>query len=104
MAGVAAAFGLLASPARIRIMWILSQGESDVTGLAGRVGVALPAVSQHLAKLKLAGLVASRPEGRRQVYYVDDPDIAATIGAMITLLAARAGESSLRRRLDRKSA
>ncbi|MEU0429725.1 metalloregulator ArsR/SmtB family transcription factor, partial [Streptomyces canus] len=53
----AAAFGLLASAARLHIMWALSQGESDVTHLADRVGGALPAVSQHLAKLKLAGLV-----------------------------------------------
>ncbi|MEU8695407.1 metalloregulator ArsR/SmtB family transcription factor [Streptomyces sp. NPDC048665] len=89
------AFGLLASRSRLHIMWALSQGESDVTGLAGRVDMALPAVSQHLAKLKLAGLVAARPEGRRQVYYVDDPDIAATIGAMVALLAARAEQRPL---------
>ncbi|MEU0211648.1 transcriptional regulator, partial [Streptomyces canus] len=30
----AAAFGLLASAARLHIMWALSQGESDVTHLA----------------------------------------------------------------------
>ncbi|WP_055495001.1 helix-turn-helix transcriptional regulator [Streptomyces sp. TP-A0356] len=89
------AFGLLSSRSRLHIMWALSQGESDVTGLAGRVDMALPAVSQHLAKLKLAGLVAARPEGRRQVYYIDDPDIAATIGAMVALLAARAEQRSL---------
>lgn len=62
----AAAFGLLASSARLHLMWALSQGESDVTHLADRVGGALPAVSQHLAKLKLAGLVrsAARAGGR----------------------------------------
>ena len=82
-------FGLLASSARLHLMWALAQGESDVTHLADRVGGALPAVSQHLAKLKLAGLVRSRREGRRQVYYVDDPDIVTVVRVMVGQLTAR---------------
>lgn len=85
----AAAFGLLASPARLHIVWALAQGECDVTGLAERVGGALPAVSQHLAKLKLAGLVRSRREGRRQVYLVDDPDVVTIVRLMVGQLADR---------------
>ncbi|MGW3116939.1 ArsR/SmtB family transcription factor [Streptomyces sp. NPDC001107] len=85
----AAAFGLLASSARLHLMWALSQAESDVTHLADRVGGALPAVSQHLAKLKLAGLVRARREGRRQVYYVDDPDIVTVVRVMVGQLTAR---------------
>ncbi|MEU0029007.1 metalloregulator ArsR/SmtB family transcription factor [Streptomyces sp. NPDC006335] len=89
LAEAAAVFGLLASSARLHIMWALSQGESDVTRLADRVGGALPAVSQHLAKLKLAGLVRSRREGRRQIYYVDDPDIVTVVRVMVGQLTAR---------------
>ena len=85
----AAAFGLLASSARLHIVWALAQGESDVTGLAERVGGALPAVSQHLAKLKLAGLVRSRREGRRVVYLVDDPDVVTIVRLMVGQLADR---------------
>jgi DNA-binding transcriptional ArsR family regulator len=85
----AAVFGLLASPARLHLVWALSQGESDVTRLADRVGGALPAVSQHLAKLKLAGLVRSRREGRRQIYYVDDPDIVTVVRVAVGQLTAR---------------
>jgi len=85
----AAVFGLLASSARLHLMWALSQGESDVTGLAERVGGALPAVSQHLAKLKLAGLVRARRDGRRQIYYVDDPDIVTVVRVMVGQLTAR---------------
>ncbi|MEU5438956.1 metalloregulator ArsR/SmtB family transcription factor [Streptomyces sp. NPDC020719] len=90
----AGVFGLLASPARLHIVWALSHGESDVTGLAERVGGALPAVSQHLAKLKLGGLVRSRREGRRVVYLVDDPDVAEMVGWLIARLGTRpdAGE------------
>jgi DNA-binding transcriptional ArsR family regulator len=89
----AAVFGLLASPARLQIMWALSQGESDVTRLAYRVGGALPAVSRHLAKLKLAGLVRSRREGRRQVYYVDDPDIVTVVRVTVGQLTARSHQA-----------
>lgn len=42
LAEAAAAFGLLATPARLHIVWALAQGESDVTGLAERVGGTLP--------------------------------------------------------------
>ncbi|MZD08396.1 metalloregulator ArsR/SmtB family transcription factor [Streptomyces sp. SID5785] len=86
----AEAFGLLASPVRLHMVWALAQGESDVSGLAERVGGALPAVSQHLTKLKLAGLVGSRREGRRQVYYVDDPDVVTVVRLMVGQLSERA--------------
>ncbi len=90
LAEAAAAFGLLASAARLHIMWALAQGECDVTHLADRVGGALPAISQHLTKLKLAGLVRSRREGRRQVYFVDDPDVVTVVRLMVGQLADRA--------------
>ncbi|MFF3517051.1 ArsR/SmtB family transcription factor [Streptomyces sp. NPDC002573] len=89
----ATTFGLLASALRLHIMWALAQGESDVSQLADRVGGALPAVSQHLSKLKLAGLVRSRREGRRQVYHIDDPDVVLVVQLMVDQLAQRAGAS-----------
>jgi DNA-binding transcriptional ArsR family regulator len=89
MEAAAAAFGMLASPTRLQIVWILATGECDVTGLAERVGGTLPAVSQHLAKLRLAGLVRSRREGRRQVYLVDDPYLAAVVRLMVSQLSAQ---------------
>ncbi|MGW8377009.1 metalloregulator ArsR/SmtB family transcription factor [Streptomyces sp. ODS28] len=89
LAETAAAFGLLASPARLHIVWALAQGESDVSHLAERVGGALPAVSQHLAKLKLAGLVRSRREGRRVVYLVDDPDVVPVVQWLVERKAGR---------------
>ncbi|MEU6220159.1 metalloregulator ArsR/SmtB family transcription factor [Streptomyces sp. NPDC047022] len=95
LADAAAAFGLLASPARLHIVWALAQGESDVTGLAERVGGALPAVSQHLTKLKLAGLVRSRREGRRQVYFVDNTDVVAVMRLMVGQMRDRAEQGGV---------
>ncbi|GGR18454.1 ArsR/SmtB family transcription factor [Streptomyces netropsis] len=94
LAEAAAAFGLLASSARLHLVWALAQGESDVSGLAERVGGALPAISQHLAKLKLAGLVRSRREGRRVVYLVDDPDVVTIVRLMVGQLADRRAEGA----------
>ncbi|MER5441642.1 metalloregulator ArsR/SmtB family transcription factor [Streptomyces sp. NPDC002790] len=93
LAEAAEAFALLASPVRLHMVWALAQGESDVSGLAERVGGALPAVSQHLTKLKLAGLVRSRREGRRQVYYVDDPEVVSVVHLMIGQLTERAEQA-----------
>jgi DNA-binding transcriptional ArsR family regulator len=62
------ALRMLADPTRLRLLWLLRDGEHDVGSLAAAVGAARPAVSQHLAKLLLAGLVSSRRHGRRALY------------------------------------
>jgi DNA-binding transcriptional ArsR family regulator len=62
------ALRMLADPTRLRLLWLIRDGESDVGTLAAALGAARPAVSQHLAKLLLAGLVSSRRQGR-QVFY-----------------------------------
>ena len=62
------ALRMLADPTRLRLLWLLHDGERDVGTLAAAVGAARPSVSQHLAKLLLAGLVASRRDGRRVLY------------------------------------
>ena len=71
--------GMLADPTRLRLMAALLGGEQDVTGLTAAVGAARPAVSQHLAKLRLAGLVAVRREGRRAVYDLADQHVRRLI-------------------------
>ena len=62
------ALRMLADGTRLRLMWLLREGEYDVSSLADLVGAARPSVSQHLAKLLLAGLVTSRRDGRRALY------------------------------------
>ena len=72
-------FGLLLAPVRLHLVALASCGEYDVGTLAARVGVSVPTASQHLAKLRLAGLVSARREGRRQFYTVDDPHVIALV-------------------------
>jgi len=64
----AESFRMLADPTRLAMLWRLCDAEYDVTTLARVVRVARPAVSQHLAKLRMTGLVATRRDGRRVVY------------------------------------
>ncbi len=61
-------FRMLADPTRLRMLWLLCGAEYDVTTLAAAVGTARPAVSQHLGKLRLAGLVTTHRDGRRALY------------------------------------
>lgn len=64
----AESFRMLADVTRVKVLWALLQGESSVTCLAELVGATPTAVSQHLAKLRLARLVKTRREGTF-VYY-----------------------------------
>lgn len=59
---------MLSDATRVRLLWLLLDGERAVNDLATRVGKPATAVSQHLAKLRLSGLVATRRQAN-QVYY-----------------------------------
>jgi DNA-binding transcriptional ArsR family regulator len=72
-------FRLLADPTRIKILWALLQGESSVACLAELVGAPPTAVSQHLAKLRLAGLVRGRREGTFVHYSAADAHVRALL-------------------------
>lgn len=65
-------FQALADPSRRSIFESLTRGEAAVKDLTARFDISQPAVSQHLAALKDAGLVSSRREGRC-VYYQVEP-------------------------------
>ncbi|MGS2644478.1 metalloregulator ArsR/SmtB family transcription factor [Streptosporangium sp. LJ11] len=74
------AFRMLSDATRLRLMWLLSSGEYDVGSLAEALAVARPSVSQHLAKLRLAGLVRTRRDGRRVLYRARDVHVRTLIG------------------------
>ena len=59
---------MLADATRIRIILALRDEELSVNHLADIVDKSPAAVSQHLAKLRLARIVATRQEGTRVFY------------------------------------
>ena len=67
-----AIFRALADPSRRAIFERLTRGEAAVKDLTARFDISQPAVSQHLAALRDAGLVRARREGRL-VYYEVEP-------------------------------
>jgi DNA-binding transcriptional ArsR family regulator len=71
------AFLALADPTRRRVLEQLRGGAKSVGKIAAHMPVSRPAVSQHLAVLKKAGLVGDRAEGTRRVYYIDPRGLAA---------------------------
>jgi DNA-binding transcriptional ArsR family regulator len=75
----AESFRMLADPTRIKLLWALLQGESSVTCLAELVGASPTTVSQHLAKLRLAGLVRGRREGTFVYYTAADDHVRALL-------------------------
>lgn len=74
---------MLADATRVRILLALRDGELSVGEISTAVGKAVPSVSQHLAKLRLARMVAARHEGNRVFYrHTDDHALQLVLDAM----------------------
>lgn len=61
------------NPVRIRLLCCMSEKSINVEGLIGNCGLAQSAVSQHLTKLKRAGLVKTKRKGRFIYYSLSNP-------------------------------
>ena len=76
----------LANERRLAIMSALGRGEHAVGELGRRIGLAQSAVSQHLARLRGAGLVSRRRQGQTIYYRTDTRGLAAVIAGLNRLL------------------
>ncbi|AUI50619.1 ArsR/SmtB family transcription factor [Arthrobacter crystallopoietes] len=63
---------MLAEPTRLHLLWVLTAGPANVTELTEATGASRTVVSQHLAKLRLSGLVDDRKDGRKVIYSIHD--------------------------------
>jgi DNA-binding transcriptional ArsR family regulator len=75
----------------VKILWALSQGETSVACLAELVGASPTAVSQHLSKLRLAGLVRGRRDGTFVHYTTVDDSVSALLAAALGARQAARG-------------
>lgn len=75
VAVVAGRLRLLGDPVRLTICCALAQGETNPGCLAQLAGVPVQGVSQHLAKLRLAGVVRPRRDGQRVWYELVDSGV-----------------------------
>lgn len=60
---------------RLQILNQLLLGEKNVSSLNLHVKVSQPALSQHLSKLRRAGIIGARREQRNIYYYITSPHI-----------------------------
>ena len=72
----------LSNETRIKIMCLLMDGEKSTGEIARRTEMRLPAISQHLSKMKAAGLVVSRREAQTIYYKTEDGVGHAIVGTL----------------------
>jgi ArsR family transcriptional regulator len=65
----------LSDAKRLCVVERLADGERSVSDLSRDVGCQVPNMSQHLAVLRAAGIVASRREGSTVFYRLADPQV-----------------------------
>lgn len=81
-AEVAEVLRALASEARLQILCRLGEGELSVGEINAQVDLSQSALSQHLAKLRAEGLVATRREAQTIYYRIADSRIGRLISAL----------------------
>jgi ArsR family transcriptional regulator len=83
-------FKLLSDETRLRILTYLAQNnELHVTDLCERLGQSQPAVSHHLALLRVSGLIEPRREGKHNFYSVRTD----AFGELLVSLLSASGET-----------
>jgi DNA-binding transcriptional ArsR family regulator len=81
--------GLLADPARARMLWALIDGTTRPAGeLAYAANVSAQSASGHLAKLVQGGLLEAEAQGRHRYFRIAGPEVAAAVESIASLGAA----------------
>ena len=86
-------FKLLSDDTRLRIlMFLAKEKELHVSALCERLGQSQPAVSHHLALLRVAGLAEARREGKHNFYSVCRPHFQRVMAELFSEIADPATE------------
>ena len=78
----------LSNPRRLAVLCRLVDGELSVNALAGSIGLSQSAISQHLAKLREKGLVATRREGQTIYYRIASANARAILESLHRIFCA----------------
>lgn len=62
----------MANPNRLKILCALATGPLSVNEIQEAIDLSQSAVSQHLAKMKNAGVVNFKKDAQNRYYYIDD--------------------------------
>ena len=66
---------MLGHPERLKIVEVLEAGEASVSDIHAALRLSQPTVSQHLAKMRGAGIVSARRNGVNVYYRVIEPKV-----------------------------
>jgi len=78
----------LAHPLRLRVIDRLGHvGPASVSALAGELGASMPELSNHLRRLREAGLVRARRDGRHAVYELGGAEVDVLLPLLDRLTA-----------------
>ena len=91
----------LANPARLRIALRLLEGECAVGVIEAELGLRQPALSQQLAVLREAGLIAARRDSRVVIYGLAEPEGARLVRGLAAGLGLELLEASAPRPVRR---
>lgn len=84
----------LSHEGRLLVLCFLSEDdELSVGELAERVGLSQSALSQHLAKMRAEGLVATRKEAQSVFYRIVDPKVTKLLAVLHELYCPDLGGS-----------
>jgi len=75
----------LGNPHRLQIIVQLLDGEKNVTHINASVAVSQPALSQHLARLRSAGILGSRRDQRQIFYFINNDYVPELLALMATM-------------------
>jgi DNA-binding transcriptional ArsR family regulator len=96
-------FSMLADATRVRIILALRDGEMAVGALADTVGKSPAAVSQHLAKMRLARIVSTRQDGTKVMYRLENEHARQLVADAIYQAEHALGGQPAHHRIDRTS-
>jgi ArsR family transcriptional regulator, virulence genes transcriptional regulator len=86
---VSATLRLLANEKRLLVLCrLVLEGEMSVTALGEAVNLSQSALSQHLAKLRADGLVATRRQSQTLFYRISDERIGGLLTALYDIYCA----------------
>jgi len=60
--------GLLAAPARLKIVLLLAKGESNVTRLCEKIKMRQPLISHHLGLLRMNRMIVGKRKAKQVIY------------------------------------
>ena len=84
----------LSHPMRLRIVQLLADGEVCVKGLEEVLGISQPSVSQHLARLRYAGLIEFERRGHLVCYRLASDRASRILAALFEAGTEESDESS----------